>query len=420
MTDVSADTSALPRSGPIRIGLLGMYASRNLGDVAIQLAVMSALHARHDNIEFVGLCQDPEDTVRTFNIAAIASSGKGELLTPATLAETLRKEPRAHETRWSRLTGKFYSLRQIQRQMSSLDMLLISGSGQIDDFWGGPWAQPFRLMAWSFAARSQGKRVVVFGVGVDELRTSLGEWFCIRALNCAAICVVRDSGSREALRRLGYRRTIDVCADPAFHLDVKEGARATGEAERFAVISPISRRAWPGPEDDSYDTYLSTLASVAEYLQERSLNVRFVCSQIRMDPPIVDRILDRMKPGTIRPAFVDVKTVDEYLAAVKGAQLIVGSRLHALILALITGVPAVAISAVRKVHQQFADIGLADHAFAMQSLQLPELLARIDAIIAYPDQVREKVVKTTREFRSQNATQFDRIAKLIPAKRAAD
>ncbi len=413
MTGVGTNTSTLPRSEPIRIGLLGMYASRNLGDVAIQLAVMSALHARHDNVEFVGLCQDPEDTVRTFNIAAIASSGEGALITPATLAESVSQVPSSDKSRLSRLLGKFFALRQIQLQMRSLDMLLISGSGQIDDFWGGPWAQPFRLMAWSFAARSQGKKVVVFGVGVDELRTRLGGWFCIRALNCASICVVRDSGSRDALRRLGYRRAIDVCADPAFHLDVKTAFGAPSAPSSFAVISPISRRAWPGDEDSAYDTYLSTLARVAEYLQEQRLQVRFVCSQIRMDPPIVKRIFDRMKPGMMRPSFVDVKTVDEYLGAVRGAQLVVGSRLHALILSLVVGTPTLAISAVRKVHQQFADIGLADHAFAMQSIRLPEILACIDSIMSNPDQVREKVAKTTREFRLQNATQFDRIAKLI-------
>ena len=46
----------------------------------------------------------------------------------------------------------------------------------------------------------------------------------------------------------------------------------------------------------------------------------------------------------------------DYVAAVKDAQVVVGSRLHAMILALVAGAPTIAISAVRKVHQQFADI----------------------------------------------------------------
>ena len=70
------------KSKTVRIGLLGMYTSRNLGDVAIQYAIMNALRKRREEIEFVGLCQDPEDTVRAFGIPAVASTGFGSRLFP--------------------------------------------------------------------------------------------------------------------------------------------------------------------------------------------------------------------------------------------------------------------------------------------------------------------------------------------------
>ena len=70
------------KSKTVRIGLLGMYTSRNLGDVAIQHAIMNALRKRREDIEFVGLCQDPEDTVRAFGIPAVASTGFGSRLFP--------------------------------------------------------------------------------------------------------------------------------------------------------------------------------------------------------------------------------------------------------------------------------------------------------------------------------------------------
>ena len=399
---------------PICIGLLGMYTSRNLGDVAIQRAVMRALHGRCNKIEFVGLCQDPEDTVRTFGISAIASSGRGRLITPASLQVADGNEmPTGMPSLISKFLGHFNALRQIWRQTRLLDMLLISGSGQIDDFWGGPWAQPFRLLAWSLAARLQGKPVAVFGVGVDELHSRLGKWFCLRALSCAEICVVRDTGSRDALRTMGFSGPIEVCADPAFHLSaetIERGGRATSP---YAVISPISRRAWPGAEDESYEKYLSALARVAEYLQEQSVQVRFVCSQIRMDPPIVDRIIRRMHRRTAVPSFLQVATVDEYLAAVEGAQLIVGSRLHALILALVVGTPAIAVSGVRKVHQQFVDIGLADHAFDIRSLNIPALLKCIESVVSSPEKMRTGVREKTREYKAQLEVQFDRIGDIV-------
>jgi polysaccharide pyruvyl transferase WcaK-like protein len=299
--------------------------------------------------------------------------------------------------------------------MQSLDMLLVSGSGQVDDYWGGPWAQPFRLMAWSMAARSQGKPVAVFGVGVDELSTRLGAWFSVRALNCAQLCVLRDTGSRDAIRDMGFSGQMDVCADPAFSIVAVPSEIDKSPATPYAVISPISRRAWPGAEDEAYSAYLTALAAAADFLQNQSVQVRFVCSQTSMDPRIVDRIKQRMQGDPLAAIAVGVKTFEEYLTAVQGARVVIGSRLHALILALVAGTPVIAVSGVRKVHQLFADLDLSDHAFDIRSLHIAPLLGRIETVIRDHVAMKEHVRNKTREFRPQLDTHFDKLARLIPS-----
>ncbi|MBL0125036.1 MAG: polysaccharide pyruvyl transferase family protein [Betaproteobacteria bacterium] len=250
---------------------------------------------------------------------------------------------------------------------------------------------------------------------MDELSTFLGARFCLRTLNAAEICVVRDPGSRDVLERLGYRRIVDVCADPAFHLS---GEGGMPDNPPFAVISPISRRAWPGTEDESYDHYLTALALVADQLQSQGIEVRYVCSQTKMDPPVVARVRKRMKGDIDRAIAVDVNTVDDYLAAVAGARVVVGSRLHAMILAMVAGTPVVAISAVRKVRQQFADMGMAELAFDMRVLDVAQLLRRVQDVVNEPDSNRQRVLAVTREFRAQLDGRFDRLAALIPARAA--
>ena len=59
-----------------RIGLLGLYASRNLGDTAIQQAVIDNLSARIEQAEFIGICPDPEDTRSTFGIQCVDFTGE--------------------------------------------------------------------------------------------------------------------------------------------------------------------------------------------------------------------------------------------------------------------------------------------------------------------------------------------------------
>src|SRR5690606_9548778 len=85
----SLDVSRHPaRSGSrdhrVNVGLLGMYGSANLGDTAIQSVVMTSLRSRRPDIQFVGICTDPEDVVKTHAIPSFPISGEGSLVTACT------------------------------------------------------------------------------------------------------------------------------------------------------------------------------------------------------------------------------------------------------------------------------------------------------------------------------------------------
>lgn len=408
-------TPAGPRPGAaVRVGLLGMYASANLGDTAIQTAVMQALLARRPDIEFVGLCTDPMDAAQTFGIRARHLSCESAMLLPPVNGCDQPVPAGEAGISFERLpapVARCVSAWRIDRQMRDLDMLLISGSGQIDDFWGGPWEQPFRLLAWTAAARRQRKPAAVFGVGVDQLLTRLGTTFCKQALQRAQLRVLRDAGSLDALRAMGLQVDTDVCPDPAFHLRPVGTAAPADPA--FAVISPIARNAWPGG-NEPYEAYLAALAAAADHLQRRGLEVRFVCSQTRMDPPIVERVKQRMRGNAAGTRVMDVRTVDEYMQEVAGAAVVVGSRLHAMILALVAGTPVVAVSYARKVQRQLQDVGLADYLLELRDVQAEALLARIDRVLSEQQGLRTHIRQQSTLFRAQLDGQFDRLAALVP------
>lgn len=407
------------RRGSVRIGLLGMYASANLGDTAIQRVVMGALTERRRDVEFVGLCTDPSDAAQTFGIRARHLSCAGGMVEPGADGKALTTAPAESLVDLERFPAPIrlgVMGWRIDRQMRELDMLLISGSGQLDDFWGGAWEQPFRLMAWCAAARRQHKPVAVFGVGVDQLLTRLGAAFCKRALVSAQLRVLRDAGSLDVLRALGMRAATEICPDPAFHLRADDGPGASAPVEPpFAVVSPIASQAWPAVGPEIYDAYLGALAAAADELQRRAIEVRFVCSQIRMDPPVIDRVKERMHTDPARTQIRPVSTVDEYLREVGSARLVVGSRLHALILALVAGTPVVAISYARKVERQLQDIQLADFALDLRTIQVPALLATLDQTLSDEARLRRHILAMTTDFRRQLDVQFDRLAGLVPA-----
>lgn len=403
----------------VRIGLLGMYSSANLGDTAIQSVVMAALRSRRADIDFVGLSTNPQDVVRTHGIAAFPASGEGILVTP-------QDDPAAGDQsvlvtdavlKRSAVARRALALCNIDREVRNLDMLVVSGGGQIDDFWGGPWQQPFRLFAWCLSARLHKKPIAAFAVGVDELHGRLSAWFATRALQMAKYRTFRDSGSLAALRSKGMTSVASVCPDPAFGYvataltDIETRSRTTS---KFAVISPISQRAFPGASDGEYEAYLTALATVAEVLQQQGLDVQFVCSQTSMDPPVVPRVTARMKTDA-RVSMADVRTVDDFVSAVSGAQVVIASRLHALILSLVAGTPIIAVSPARKVRQQMIDLGIEDYCLDIQSVQASTLLSLVERALVWREDLRETVELRVRQLRKNLDSSFEQLADVVPS-----
>lgn len=403
----------------VRIGLLGMYGSTNLGDTAIQAAVMNALHSRRPNIDFVGLCPDPEDTARTHGIPSFAASGRGRLVIPHRDSATDNRTQEKNILRPSKKFALFYHLhvlRNIERQMRNLDMLIVSGGGQIDDHWGGPWQQPFRLFVWCMCARLYRKPIAAFALGVDNLRFRLSAWFATHALKMAQYRAFRDSGSLDLLRNKGMDSASNVCPDPAFAFCPAAGRTETVKQKnsKFAVISPISKNAFPGTGDAEYDAYLTALARVAEDLQQKGIEVRFVCSQTKMDPPAALRIAAQMKSDTMI-SFPGVKTVDDFVLFVSGAEFIIASRLHALILSLVTGTPTIAVSPARKVRQQMIDVGLEDYCFDLNSLQISHLLSTVQGALDRRNELNKNIVSRVNELRCRLEEAFEKLSTFIPS-----
>lgn len=406
---MTVDERSGPRGQRVRVGLLGMYASANLGDTAIQTAMMRALQVRLPAAEFVAICTDPADAAKTFDLPARHVSGFGG---------EFRKGSAGHgpEPRGPLPLQLAEAYRHIRRLMTELDVLLVSGSGQIDDFWGGPWEQPFRLLAWASAARAQGKPVAFFGVGVDQLTTKTGTWLALAAMKRAQLRVLRDPGSLRALQELRFPEPCDVCPDPAFHLDTGHlGAPPASDGPPFVVLSPIARNAWPGPHDATFEKYLAALAAAADHLQGRGYEVRFVCSQTRMDPPVIAKVQAAMRGDASATRVHTPSSVDGYLRAVQGAHLVLASRLHALILALVMGTPVVAISYARKVEQQMQDAALGEYCLDLPAVDSPALIAALEHLLARHGEVKAHVGATAARFRRELDARFDRLASLFGA-----
>lgn len=396
-----------------RVGLFGPYVSRNLGDTATQIAVIQNLRRRCSDLQIFGIAPEPEDTVRSLGIPAFPLSGLGS--TAGNLAPYIDLPSSAQSDNWRRPYSPVI-VRRISRFVRTLDLLIISGGGQFDDFWGGAWNHPWSMLMWTALAHRYRIPVIYLAVGVDGLKEKLSRHFSIIALNLAQARFFRDARSLAVIRGMGFKKEADVCPDLVFALETSPRAniQTVQSGKKFVVISPISRKTWSKSETDVHDRYLLALIDAGIHLSARGFSLRIVCSQSAMDLGDARVLADSFKErGIVDVAIYDAPGVGDFLKAVRGAELVVASRLHGVILSLVAGCPVVALAHLDKVRVVMEDFGLTEYCETLQEIESGKLCSMVACAVEHSEPIRGRVQQVADGFRNRLEVIFDATAMFL-------
>ena len=401
---------------PRRVGLFGPYVSRNLGDTATQLAVIQNLRKRRPDMQILGIAPEPDDTLRSLRIATFPLSGYGPIAGDLAPYEDLPSA--AQSDTWRRPYSPVV-LRRIARFVRTLDMLVISGGGQLDDFWGGAWAHPWSMLVWTALARRYGIPVVFLAVGLDGLKSPLSRRFSLLALKMATRRLFRDVRSLEELQAKGLDEPSSVCPDLAFSLNVEK--QTPGLRQSFAVISPISRKTWSHQETDIHGRYMAALADVGRELAGRGCVLKIVCSQTVMDLDDAHALAKRLQDDGVTGVVVhDAPRVADFIESVRGADLVVASRLHAVILSLVAECPVLAVAHLDKVRAVMDDIGHASYCLPLQQIESGPLRELASQALDRSHELRQHIQREVAGFRTRLENIFDEMARLSDEPAALD
>ena len=405
MTSELSDTPPNPGGRKWRVALLGPYFSRNLGDTATQMSVMQNLQRRRPDVQVVGISPDPNDTLRSLGIPCFPLSGLGE--SSGDLGGNFQiaaypggERPLSLRAMWS-----------ISKFVRSLDLLIVAGGGQIDDFWGGPWAHPWSMLLWTIIAKWHGVPVVYLAIGLDKLNARLSRKFCVWALNLASARSFRDPETYRIMVSLGLDTPSKVCPDVVFALEFA-ATRPDSGTQPFVVISPISRKTWTHKETDTQARYLESLVKLGLHVAKQGFAIRVVCSQTTMDTADAKYLAQSLFQKGVTVSHCEAPAVADFLRHVSGAELVVASRLHAVILSLVTGAPVVALAHLGKVDAAMRDVALDDFCLSLQDVDLDRLITLVDRALSKRESLREQVGAANRRLRDELVPVFDELATL--------
>lgn len=431
---------SLPRRGTVAI--LGPYGFGNLGDAAIQEAVLAQLHERVPDARVVGVSMNPSDTRRRHGIETFAYHTAAHRALreaeerAANVDRTAGRRSWLHDRlqwrieRWARRWAEVRHLLYVVRVLRKIDLLLISGGGQLDDFWGGPWQHPFTLVKWTALARLLGVPVMFLSVGAGRVTDPRSCRMLRWALRLAAYRSYRDEGSLRLVReKIGFAGPDSVVPDMAFALPVGEGPRmasvpaATGLRVAIGPIPYCNPDIWPERDAGRYGIYVDRLARTSAALLERGAELTFVVGEVHHDPVVVEAVVQRLRVAV--PHLMErvhapaIESVAQLVAALRRSDLVVSSRFHGVLLSQLLGRPVLAVSYERKVRQLMVDAGLERWVVDIEEATPERMSDMMQAIESSLDDIRMALAQRVPAAVRRVTAQFDAILPSGPTPAAA-
>ncbi len=298
-----------------KIVISGYYGFANIGDEAILATLVQELGAGH---RLVVLSADPTTTWTEYpshDVQAIPRMDPGAI--------------------WKALEGA--------------DLLVSGGGGLMQDVTGWKSIPYYGLIM--LLARLRRVPVMVFAQGVGPLNRRWSRWLVRFFFGLAARITVRDRDSVALLEKLGLRSDrVQLTADPVLCLEpdprmTRESIMTRVGLDPSKPVVAVALRPWWGFTERTFKCVTSVLA---EFAREQGVQVLF----LPFHPSHDGRLAQEMSLALgERPADLAVASARwhwplspaQMQGLLSNVDMVFGMRLHALIMAVSTGVPAVGV-----------------------------------------------------------------------------
>ena len=389
------------------IAFFGLFGVSNLGNEASLRAAIQVVRRLDPDADLSCICHYPEAVEREHGIAAYSFHMAGRL-------------DRWHEgPRWRWMLAR--PLVELNRWLTafrflrSVDLVIIPGTGILDDFGVRPWQMPYVLYRWSLLTRLTRTKLAYVAVGAGPIHERANRWLMRAAVGHADECSYRDEGSREFMASIGRDTSRDrVVPDIAFALTPP----ADDTARNRPTTVGLGVMAYYGWENSSargaavYRRYVDTVAEIGRRLLDLGYSVRLLVGE-GTDQEAVDDLTPLLTTGpTADRAHVEtghIDTMDELFHEIALTDIVVATRYHNVVAALIMGRPTVSAGYAEKNRWLLADVGLDGHCQSVDTMDPDRIVASVSALLADRDEHVERIRKQTTSWRNEVEAELARV-----------
>jgi polysaccharide pyruvyl transferase WcaK-like protein len=369
----------------VKVALFGMFGVGNLGNEASLDAILRGLRAHLPEAEPIAICPAPDAAARLHGVRAVPT-------TTSFANRVARRIPLLRD-----VPAWLHALRTLR----GVRLFVVPGTGILDDFGTGPRGLPYDLFRWCAAARLRGARIVFVSVGAGPIHHPASRRLMTWAVRLARYRSFRDPGSKAYMAACGCDTSGDpVLPDLVFGLPVPAAAtRADGPL--VVGVNAMAYYGWshdPARGQEVHRTYVGKLESFVRWLAEEGHVVRLFIGEDR-DLAACRALHQRVADGRVLPAE-DAASLHQLLAQFAATDLVVATRFHNVVAALLLAKPVLSIGYAAKNDELMADMGLAAYCQAIEELDVERLKEQLLRLRAEREEIAATIAARARAYRA--------------------
>jgi len=301
-------------------------------------------------------------------------------------------------------------------RLSRTDMLIIPGTGLLTDAYGLLSWGPYNLLKWSLMAKFCRCKLVFVSIGAGPIYGTLGRCFIKSILSLADFRSYRDNSTIQYLKDIGFRTDNDrVYPDLAFslpeavipHQDTKKSRRSV---VGLGVMEYAGKYSVANPSDTIYSAYLDNFVTLTRWLLARDYDVRLLSGDLG-DMQARQEFRDLLRERLLvcdEGRIIDkpIGSVEDLLSQITATDIVVATRFHNVLLALLCNKPVISISFHHKCDSLMSAMGLSEYCLDINDLKADRLIEKFCDLETNADEMKRSIREKAREFRQALDEQY--------------
>lgn len=404
----------------MKIALFGHFDASNLGNESTLKATLYHLRRSQSDAKVTCISTGAEAIAARHQIEAVPISEK--------LVKSWKPQSRLSRTARHVVVGipsELYRWITGFARLRRVDVFIVAGTGLLTDAYGLAGWGPYNLFKWSLIAKVCRCKLFFVSVGAGPIESAAGRWLVKSALSLADFRSYRDKSTVQCLKGIGFPAERDrVYPDLAFSLSIPAASRAPAEGHPRRVVGlglmaysgqykrslGEEQNGIPKASNASHLAYLESLADLACRLLAHGNDVRLLIGDHADEDTRQEfrRLLRKRPPppGTAHIIDEPIVSVDDLLSQIAATDIVIATRFHNVVLALLCEKPVISIAFHHKCVSLMSAVGLSDYCLDINDLSTDRLTEKLADAERNADRLGASIRAKMGEFREALDEQY--------------